>query len=232
MRRMAVAALFLVAATAGAEDRYGFVQGERVEYREADQTVLWDLQGWYGGDYHKLWIKTEGLVESGSTRGAELQVLYSHAWTPFFDLQLGIRHQDLAVGDLTSVVAGMQGVAPYRFEIDAAIFLSEDGDFSGRAEFEREYLLTEKLVLQPRAEFNVAFQDVPELAVSAGVTGLAVGLRLRYEITRKFAPYVGLSYERAYGDTGRALRAAGHDVGGYALLVLACGLGRGSGPSR
>ena len=219
MRHMAVAALFLVSATAGAEGRYGFVQGERVEYREADQTVLWDLQGWYGGDYHKLWIKTEGLVESGSTRDAEFQVLYSRATTPFFDLQLGVRHQDLAVGDLTSVVAGMQGIAPYRFEIDAALFLSEDGDFSGRAEFEREYLLTEKLVLQPRAEFSIAFQDVPDLAISAGVTGLAVGLRLRYEITRKFAPYVGLSYERAYGDTGRALRAAGEDSSDTTLLA-------------
>ncbi len=219
MRRLAAAALLLTAASAGAEDRYGFFQGERVEYREASQAVLWDLQGWYGGDYHKLWVKTEGSVESGSTQDAELQVLYSRAWTPFFDLQLGVRYQDLASGDLTSVVAGMQGIAPYRFEIDAAIFLSEDGDVSGRAEFERDYLLSEKLVLQPRAEISIAFQDVPELASSSGVNELAVGLRLRYEITRKFAPYIGLSFERAYGDTARALVAAGEDSSDTTLVA-------------
>ena len=219
MRFLAAAALLLTAASAGAEDRYGFIQGERVEYQEASQAVLWDLQGWYGGDYHKLWVKTEGELESGSTEDAELQLLYSRAWTPFFDLQLGVRYQDLASGELTSVVAGMQGIAPYRFEIDAALFLSEDGDFSGRAEFEREYLLSEKLVLQPRAEISIAFQDVPELAISSGVNELALGLRLRYEITRKFAPYIGLSFERAYGDTARALVAAGEDSSDTTLVA-------------
>jgi copper resistance protein B len=132
---------------------------------------------------------------------------------------LGIRYQDLAVGDLTSVVAGMQGVAPYRFEIDAALFLSEDGDISGRAEFERDYLFSEKLILQPRAEINIAFQDVPELAISSGVNELALELRLRYEITRKFAPYIGLSYERAHGDTARALNAAGESSSDTTLLA-------------
>ncbi len=219
MRLLAAAALLLSAASAGAEDRYGFIQGERVEYREASEAVLWDLQGWYGGDYHKLWVKTEGELESGSTEDAELQLLYSRAWTPFFDLQLGVRYQDLASGELTSVVAGMQGIAPYRFEIDAALFLSEDGDFSGRAEFEREYLLSEKLVLQPRAEISIAFQDVPELAISSGVNEIAVGLRLRYEITRKFAPYIGLSFERAYGDAARALVAAGEDSSDTTLVA-------------
>ena len=219
MRRLAAAALLLTTASAGAEDRYGFIQGERVEYREASQTVLWDLQGWYGSDYHKLWVKTEGFVESGSTQDASLQVLYSHAWTAFFDLQLGVRYQDLQVGDLTSIVVGMQGMAPYRFEIDAALFLSEDGDVRVRAEFEREYLLSEKLVLQPRAEIGVAFQDVPELAISRGVVEMAVGLRLRYEITRKFAPYIGLSYVHAYGDTARALIAAGEDSSETTLLA-------------
>ena len=219
MRRLAAAALLLSAATAGAEERYGFIQGERVEYRQSSQSLLWDLQGWYGSDYHKLWIKTEGTVANGSTQDAELQVLYSRASTAFFDLQLGIRYQDLAVGDLTSVVAGMQGVAPYRFEIDAALFLSEDGDISGRAEFERDYLFSEKLILQPRAEINIAFQDVPELAISSGVNELALELRLRYEITRKFAPYIGLSYERAYGGAARALNAAGESSSDTTLLV-------------
>lgn len=175
-----------------AEDRYGFVQGERLEYRESSETTLWDIQGWYGSDYHKLWIKTEGEITGGSTQGAELQVLYSRAWSAFFDLQFGVRYQDLSTGDAVSFAAGIQGMAPYRIEIDAAVFVSDDGEFAFRAEFERDFLLSEKWVLQPRAEFELDSGSDDEFALD---------LRLRYLFRRKFAPYVGVSYESDPDDT-------------------------------
>lgn len=186
-----------------------FVQSERLEYREASGETLWDLQGWYGSDLRKLWVKTEGHAEGGSVDGAELQVLYSRAWTAFFDLQLGVRVSDIDDGDILSGVAGVQGMAPYRVEVDAALFVSEAGDVSIRSEFERDIFLGEQLILQPRAEIGIAFQTVPDLGVGSGVTGLSAGLRLRYEVTRKFAPYIGIEYERSFGDTADFLRASG-----------------------
>ena len=138
----------LAAANAiAAEPMYGFTQGERIEYVEAEEHLLWDLQGRYGGDYHRLWWKTEGTLADGSTEDAELQLLYSRAWTAYFDLQFGVRYEDFETDDRLSLVAGMQGMAPYRFEVDAAAFLSEDGDLSVRAEFERDLVLSNRLIL-------------------------------------------------------------------------------------
>ena len=212
MKRYLVAAFcFLAGNATAAEPMYGFTQGERVEYVEAEGHLLWDLQGRYGGDYHRLWWKTEGTLDDGSTEDAELQLLYSRAWTAYFDLQFGLRYEDFESGDRTSVVAGIQGMAPYKFEIDAAAFLSEDGDLSVRAEFERDILFSNQLILQPRAEAQVAFTDVPEIGVGSGINELSIGLRLRYEYTRKFAPYLGVEWESAFGDTADLLEAAGED---------------------
>jgi copper resistance protein B len=182
------------------EPYYGYTQAERMEYREAAESLLWDLQGRYGGDYRKLAWKTEGYHADREDDEAELQLLYEQAWTAWFDLQFGIRYADTAGGSTGYGVAGTQGLLPYRIESDLALFLSEDGDFSGRAEFEKDFLLSERLVLQPRAEFAIAFQDVPGLDVEAGLTRLSLGLRLRYELTRKFAPYLGVAWERKNHD--------------------------------
>lgn len=212
MIRLTAAALAVLASThVAADDLYGFAQAERLEYRTAAENALWDFQGRYGGDYHRLWWKTEGEFDSGSPDSAELQLLYSRAWTAYFDLQFGIRRADFDPGANTSLVIGVQGLAPYRFEIDAAAFVSDDGDLSLRAEFERDILLTQKLVLQPRAEISFSLDDVPEIGVGSGVSELAVGLRLRYEFTRKFAPYLGASLERSFGDTADFRRLAGGD---------------------
>lgn len=214
----AILGMCLASAGAGAESgmHHGnplflFVQAERLEYREMADEMLWDLQGWYGSDLHKLWIKTEGHAEDGNVDDAELQVLYSRAWTAFFDLQLGVRLSDIDDGDIVSAVAGMQGMAPYRVEIDVGLFVSEDGDVSIRSEFERDVFLSEQVVLQPRTEIRIALQDVPELGIGGGVSDFSFGLRLRYEFTRKFAPYVGLEYEKSLGDTADFIRAGGGD---------------------
>lgn len=220
MTRLWCAALLLtLSASALAETRYGFVQAERLEYREAFDDTLWDVQARYGGDYHRFWFKSEGVIHDGNVDHAEVQALYSRAWLPFFDLQFGIRLSEIDDGDVVSAVAGVQGMLPYRFEVDAALFLSEDGDLSARAEAERDLLLTQQLVLQPRAELSLAFQDVPEIGVGSGISELSIGLRLRYEFTRKFAPYVGIEWHRSFGDTADFARLVGEDTSETSLTA-------------
>lgn len=197
--------------TSAAESRYSFVHVDRLEYHEDLDNTLWDVQAGYGGDYHAFRLKTEGDFDGGSAEYSEFQLLYSRAWTAYFDLQFGVRLADYAHSDVVDAVAGIQGMAPYRVEIDAAVFLSEDGDLSIRGEFERDFLLNQQLVLQPRAEVKVALQDVPEIGVGSGISELSIGMRLRYEISRKFAPYIGAEWARSFGDTADFMRALGKD---------------------
>ena len=201
-----------------AGDQFTFTQGDRLEYQEDEDAALWDLQGWYGGDYHKLWWKLEGEAESGE-RESELQLLYSRAYTSYFDLQIGVRFEDYDGGDDAALALGIQGLAPYRFEVDAALFVTDDADVLLRGEFERDILLTQRLILQPRAEISAALQDIPERAIDAGITDTTVGLRLRYEVRRKFAPYLGISWQRQFGAAADALEAAGGDASRTSLVA-------------
>ena len=200
-----------------------FVQADRLEYRsnEGNPVGLWDLQGWYGGDINKLWIKTEGeySFEEDTAEDAEIQALWSRSIARYFDLQTGIRHDFEPGPSRTFGVIGVQGLAPYMFEVDAAAFFSEDGDASIRVEAEYEILLTQRLILQPRTELNFEFQDVPEYELGSGLSKAEAGLRLRYEIKRELAPYVGISWERAYGDTAEIIRASGEDVTSVSLVA-------------
>ncbi len=183
------------------EHTYAYTEGERLEYRESTDSLFWDLAGRWGGDYHKVAWKTEGRYADGETDDAELELLYERAWTAFFDLQFGIRHTDTDAGGITSAVAGTQGLLPFRVESDLALFLSEDGDVSGRAEFEKDFFLTERVLVQPRAEIGLSFQDIPAQDIDAGPSKLSLGVRLRYELTRKFAPYLGIAWEKEYRGT-------------------------------
>lgn len=195
---------------------------DRLEYRAADgrNGFAWDGEGWYGGDYDRLWIKTEGEGEFGrAVESAEVQALYSRAIGPWFNLQAGVRYDLRPRPDRGHLVLGVQGLAPYWFEIDAAAFLSKKGDLTARLEAEYDQRITNYLILQPRLEVDLVAQDVPELGIGAGLSTIEAGLRLRYEIKREFAPYVGLQYERRLGDTANFARAAGEDVGGWAFLV-------------
>ncbi len=199
-----------------------FLQSDRAEYRamSGDNGYLWDAQGWTGTDRRKLWIKTEGegRVDDGVDT-AEIQTLYSRMITPFFDLQAGVR-QDLEPNPArTHAVLGLQGLAPQWFEIDAALFISDKGDVTARVEAEYDLRLTQRIVAQPRAEMNFAAQDVAELGVGGGVSQAELGVRLRYEITRQVAPYIGLSWERSIGDTADFRRARGEDPGRVAFVI-------------
>jgi len=189
-------------------------QGDRMEtqIRGGDDGYLWDVQGYYGGPTSRFWFKSEGEGEFGERiEDAEVQALYSRAIAPFWDIQAGVR-QDLAGLKTTHAVIGVQGLAPYMFEIDAAIFVSHRGDVTGRIEAEVDQRITRRLILQPRAEVNLAAQNVTRLGIGAGLDNVEVGVRLRYEFIREFAPYIGVEQSWRIGRSADFARVAGEDA--------------------
>ena len=190
-----------------------WVQGDRLEYRarQGEDGYLFDLQGYYGGDLNKLWFKAEGEGAFGEDiESAEVQALYSRAIAPFFDVQLGVK-QDLTGPERTHLAVGIQGLVPYEFEVDAAAFLSTKGDLTARIEGELDQRITQRLILQPRAELSLAAQDIPEIGVGAGLDSVELGVRLRYEFAREFAPYIGVDQEWKLGGSADFARLAGED---------------------
>ena len=189
------------------------IQGGRDGY-------AWDGEAWYGGAINRLWLKTEGEGTFGDgPERAEVQALWSHALDPWFNLHGGIRYDFRPDPERGYLVLGIQGLAPYRFEVDGAFFLSEKGDLSARFEGEYELRITQRLILQPRVDLDFSLQDVPEIRIGSGISSAEAGLRLRYEFVPELAPYIGVHYGRTFGDTARFRRAAGEDVGGWSFLV-------------
>ena len=179
----------------------------------------WDGEGWIGGDINRFVFKSEG---DGGRRGglgaAEAQGLYSHAIGPYFDVQAGVR-QDFRPHGRTYATVGFQGLAPYWFDVAGALFLSTKGELLGRLESTYDLRLTERLILQPRAELNFAAQNTAETRTGVGLSNAELGLRLRYEIKREFAPYIGVSWDRKVGKTADFARARGEDVGGATFVA-------------
>jgi copper resistance protein B len=197
-----------------------FVDRAEARVRDERDGYLLDAQAWYGGDINKLWLKSEVEGSWGEKlEHAEVQALWSHAIDPWFDLQAGVRYDPQPGPNRSHLVLGVQGLAPYWWEVEGALFLSNKGDVTARAEAEYDLRITQKLILQPRAEVDLSLQDVPELAIGSGLTNASLGLRLRYQISPLVAPYIGVEYERAFGDTRRFLRAEGEDPGGFNLLA-------------
>ncbi|WP_312164292.1 copper resistance protein B [Phenylobacterium sp.] len=178
-----------------------------------EDAYAWEGEFWYGGDVNRLVLKSAGEgAFGGDLHSAEAQVLYSRAIGPYFDLQAGVRHDFEPGPSRTYATVGFEGVAPYWFELEGAAFLSDKGDLSARFEGAYDLRLTQKLILEPRAEVELAAQEVRELGIGSGLTSAELGLRLRYEFRREFGPYVGVAYERKFGDTADLARAAGEDV--------------------
>ena len=199
----------------------GTLMVERLEARiaEGEDGWLWDMQGWYGGDIDKFVLKSEGEGElGGGIEDAEVQALWGHAIGPFFDLQAGVR-LDLEPETRSHLVLGVQGLAPYMWHVDGALFLSDRGDLTARIEGEYDQKITQSVILQPRVELELSAQDIPERETGAGLTKIETGLRLRYELAREFAPYVGLGYEAKLGDTADIAKAAGEESDGFAFLL-------------
>lgn len=178
-------------------------------FQDGRDQYLWDTQGWYGGDINKLWLKVEGEVEfREKIEKVEAQALWSRAITPWFDLQAGLRYDFRPKPDRGYLVFGTQGLAPHFFAVDAAAFVSEKADISARLEVEYGLLITQHLILQPRGEVNVAVQQVRKLGIGRGFNDVELGVRLRYEFAREFAPYIGVEWERKLGRTAGKAKAS------------------------
>ncbi|HKJ49977.1 MAG TPA: copper resistance protein B [Gammaproteobacteria bacterium] len=178
-------------------------KADQLELREGDDenTRVFDGHFWLGKDLDKLWIKSEIEATREGTESAEWQLLYSRAIDPNWDLQIGLRADLDPEPKRNWLAIGFYGVAPYWFEVDTALFVEEDGQVNLRLMAEYEMLLTQKWVLAPEIELNWYRDDDDELMIAAGVAGVEAGIRLRYEFTRQFAPYIGVNYESLLGGT-------------------------------
>jgi copper resistance protein B len=184
---------------------------EKLELRPSGGAdgYAWEGRAEFGGDIERLVIKSRGDGARELDR-AELDVLYARSVTPYFNLEAGVR-QDLEPRSRTYLTLGFGGVAPYGFDLDTALFLSDRGDLTARAEAAHDFRLTQRLILEPRAEANFAAQNDPAQRIGSGLSSLELGLRLRYAVTPQIAPYVGVNFERRFGETARLARAAGQD---------------------
>ncbi len=176
---------------------FSHFKAERLEYEGNENLHLfkWDVQHWIGGDEHKLWLKSEGdySADQDIFGRADLQMLYSRNIDTFWDFQIGARRAFEPERTFDAVI-GFQGLAPYFIEVDSAMFITEKGNVLGRLNLGYEILLTQRWILAPRLEVNLASRDLENRNVKAGVTEFEAGVRLRYEIEREFAPYVGFDY--------------------------------------
>ena len=183
----------------------------------------WDWEGWVGTDEDKLWLKSEGERSDGKFEEAEMWALYSRNVATFWDAQVGFRY-DVKPDPLAYLTLGFTGLAPYFFETEAHLFISENGDLTGRLRQENDFLLTQKLILQPYAEANLSAKEVPDQEMGAGLADAKIGLQTRYEITRKFAPYVDVHYGRKFGETSAIAKSNGEVndelVGSIALRLM------------
>jgi len=186
---------------------------------EGSDPVVLEAQGWVGKDLNKLWVKVDVENVSGKTDEAELQFLYSKAIAPYWDVQVGWRHDKMPTPNRDWFAVGFQGLAPYFFEIDAAAFIGNNGQTALRLEAEYEIMLTQKLILTPEVEINAYSKDDEATGVGSGLSDIELGLRLRYEIRREFAPYIGVNWNKTYGDTANFSRDEGEDVSDTQFVV-------------
>jgi copper resistance protein B len=174
----------------------------------------WDGQGWVGTDYDKLWIKSEGTLQSnGTVDDGQQQFLYSRAVTTYFDLQGGLRSDIDSRPTRNWGAFGIEGLAPYFFDLEVTSFVSGEGHLAAKLEASYDLLLTHRLILQPQIEFNIYSRADPARLVGAGFSDIDTGLRLRYELSREFAPYLGVIYEGKFGQTANFARQAGESTG-------------------
>ena len=194
---------------------------DQIEVRATDGPDPWvlDAQAWIGQDLNKFWLKLEGEYLDGRTTEAEVQALYSRAVAPYWDLQLGWRHDIRPEPSRDWLAIGFEGLAPYWFEIDAAAFIGESGQVGARLGGEHEWMLTQRWVLSPEMELNLHTRNDEQTGTGSGLSDLELGLRLRYEIRREFAPYVGVNWTRKFGNTADFARAEGEDTNDVQIVA-------------
>ncbi|WP_339616328.1 copper resistance protein B [uncultured Gilvimarinus sp.] len=202
------------------EHAFWSVLGDRLEYNESANSTVYDLQAWYGTTYNRFVVKAEGDIADGALEESATDLLWGHALNAYFDTQLGIRLDQYHEGENRQWLAlGIQGLAPYWFELDTTAYIGDNGRTALTFEAEYELMLSQRLILQPRAELNLYGKDDSENGVGKGLSDLAIGLRLRYEFNRQFAPYVGVEWTDSYGNTADYRRAAGQAVSDTQLVA-------------
>lgn len=193
------------------EHYFGGLMLDRLEsvWVSGNRSTAYDLQAWYGRDYGRLVLKAEGDIAGGELHEARTELLLSRAIDTFWDAQAGIRYDSGAGQDRRWLALGVQGLAPYWFEVDAAAYLGENGMMALRMEAEYELLITQRLILQPRVEATLNSKRDEAMEAGRGLSEAAAGIRLRYEFSRQFAPYVGVEWAGKLGETADMARAAG-----------------------
>ena len=202
--------------------RVGMLLLNLAEYQVRRQRdgYRWDGEGWFGGDINRAVVKSEGAGTVGDgVDDAELQLVYSRAVSPYFDLQGGVRYDFEPNPSRTYGTIGFEGLASYWFVVEGALFLSERADVLARLEGHYDQPITQRLIAQPRVELNFAAQDVRENEIGSGLSDVELGLRLRYEIRREFGPYLGVSWLRKVGDTAKFARRDGERVSSTSLVL-------------
>ncbi|MET0807125.1 MAG: copper resistance protein B [Pseudoxanthomonas sp.] len=191
-----------------------YVLFNRLEAWDADPGAgqQWEALAWVGTDLDRVWLRSEGERAGGHTQAADLEVLYGRSVSPWWDVVAGIRHDFQPGPSQTWAAFGVQGLSPYKFEVQATAYVGESGQTAANFEVEYETLLTNRLILQPLVEIHLFGKDDPQRSIGSGLSTVEAGLRLRYEFTRRFAPYIGVVHERAYGGTADFRHAEGEDT--------------------
>lgn len=194
--------------------RFGKVMIDRLEWRDGDDEsqFAWDARAWYGGDIHKAWLEAEGERASGETHESRLEAGWERIISAWWSVRAGLRH-DAGTGPSRDWLGmGVAGLAPGFIETEASVYGGEQGRTTLRLAFERDFLFTQRLVLQPELELDAYGKDDPEKLVGSGLSVIELGLRLRYEIRREIAPYAGIQWSWRFGDTADFAEAAGQDA--------------------
>jgi copper resistance protein B len=191
-----------------------YFKADEFGWRDTDEgtSFVWEFDAWMGKDLDKLRVKSAGERFKGETEASETELLYSIGVSSFWDLQLGWRHESEPDWSDNSLGAGFLGTAPYQFEVDTSLFVNDDDLFNARVEIEYEYLFSQKLVLIPTLELSLYSDDDVARGIGSGLSDVELGLRLHYELRREFAPYIGINYEKKFGNSADFLSAAGQEV--------------------
>jgi copper resistance protein B len=179
----------------------------------------WDAQGWYGGDFNKLWFKSEGERLGGRTDGAKVEALWAHAIRPFWDTQLGVRYDFSGGPSRTWAAFGVQGISPFWFDVEATAYVGDAGRTAARVKAEYDVYFTQRLVLRPEIELNLYGRADSERNIGAGLSDGQAALRLRYEFTRRFAPYLGFVWDKKFGASATYVRRAGDSAIDHRLVA-------------
>ncbi len=186
----------------------------KLDYFQHEGESVFELESdfWIGKDLDKFWLKTEIEQEGSETEELEVQALYSKAVAPYWDFQVGVRHDFKLPQERTWAVIGFHGLAPYYFEIDSALFIGKEGDFAARLSAEYEMMLTQQLELSPELEINFYGQDDPVNQIGSGISDASIGLRLKYAFVREFAFYIGFEHKKKFGGTARYSQLEGKPI--------------------